>query len=380
MRAFKIFSLILLFISNFSLSQTKEWIVYTSGNYISSLAEEGNYLWVGTRGGGLVKLDKTTGEFIVYDKLNSGLPDNDVYGIAVDGQGNKWIGTYGGGLALYLENKDKSIATGDKKVEKIDLPQNNLILLGRFEREILEPLFTYQNGTFNGASIVDENPDVDKSILTQFEKLHLYSNYGDYLGKIDVNELTTIEVGCVKKVVGKFKNTKPKDYGYFLNLPIPQKNFYKGAKFSRNDTILSLNLALSIVNDFISSNSLNLKIKSFEIQRLVKFDANSDGEFEIFAKIKAKPQNEDEDCFIMTSFIISSNKIAFSSITYINSDGSPEAGDDYTIDFEFACDIDADSIAEIVVIVGYYESYAYQILKFYKNKFIKVATTSGGGC
>ncbi len=94
MRAFKIFSLILLFISNFSLSQTQEWIVYTTkGNYILSLAEEGNYLWVGTGGGGLVKLDKTTGEFIVYGTWNSGLPDNYVFAIAIDGQGNKWIGT-----------------------------------------------------------------------------------------------------------------------------------------------------------------------------------------------------------------------------------------------------------------------------------------------
>jgi streptogramin lyase len=318
-------------------------------------------------------------KWITLDTSNSNLPSKSVNAIAIDEQGNKWIGTYGG-LALYLENKDKSIATIDKKVEKIDLPQNDLILLGRFEKDILEPLFTYQNGTFKGASIVDENPDVDKSILTQFEKLHLYSNYGEYLGQIDVNELTTIEVGCVKEVVGKFKNTKPKDHGYFLNLPIPQKNFYKGAKFSRNDTILSLNHALSIVNEFISSNSLNLRVKSFEIQRLVKFDANSDGEFEIFAKIKAKPQNEEENGYIITSFIISSNKIAFSSTTYIDPVGLPKAGDYYTIDFEFACDIDADSIAEIVVIVGYYESYDYQILKFYKNKFIKVASTSGGGC
>jgi ligand-binding sensor domain-containing protein len=47
-------------------------------------------------GGGLVKLNKTTGEFIVYNKWNSKLPDNWVWAIAIDGQGNKWIGTRGG--------------------------------------------------------------------------------------------------------------------------------------------------------------------------------------------------------------------------------------------------------------------------------------------
>ncbi|CUT01050.1 T9SS type A sorting domain-containing protein, partial [Candidatus Kryptobacter tengchongensis] len=38
----------------------------------------------------------------VYNTSNSGLPDNWVYAIAIDGQGNKWIGTYEG-LAVYRE-------------------------------------------------------------------------------------------------------------------------------------------------------------------------------------------------------------------------------------------------------------------------------------
>jgi ligand-binding sensor domain-containing protein len=52
---------------------------------------------------GLVKLNKSTGEFIVYGNWNSQLPDNHVFAIAIDGDGNKWIGTYGGGLAVYRE-------------------------------------------------------------------------------------------------------------------------------------------------------------------------------------------------------------------------------------------------------------------------------------
>jgi hypothetical protein len=38
----------------------------------------------------------------VYNTSNSGLPDNYVLAIAIDGQGNKWIGTLGG-LAVYRE-------------------------------------------------------------------------------------------------------------------------------------------------------------------------------------------------------------------------------------------------------------------------------------
>jgi ligand-binding sensor domain-containing protein len=85
------FFTLLVFISSFSLSQTQEWIFFTGGEDINCLADEGQYLWVGTRR--LVKLNKTTGEFIVYNKWNSKLPDNYVRAIAIDGQGNKWIGT-----------------------------------------------------------------------------------------------------------------------------------------------------------------------------------------------------------------------------------------------------------------------------------------------
>jgi ligand-binding sensor domain-containing protein len=90
-----------LIVINPSLSQTQEWIVFTSWKTIWCLADEGQYLWVGTAGGGLVKLNKSTGKFIVYDEWNSKLPDNFVRAIAIDGGGNKWIGTGGGGLAKF---------------------------------------------------------------------------------------------------------------------------------------------------------------------------------------------------------------------------------------------------------------------------------------
>jgi ligand-binding sensor domain-containing protein len=97
-RIFAIASLALIFIStNFSLSQSQEWIIYTSGRNINCITEDSSgYLWVGTDGGGLVKVIKSTGEFFIYDKWNSGLPSNYVTAIAIDGQGNIWVGTNAG--------------------------------------------------------------------------------------------------------------------------------------------------------------------------------------------------------------------------------------------------------------------------------------------
>ena len=89
-------------------SQTPEWIVYDTAN--SGLAhdrvhyllfdEQGNK-WIGTRGGGLVKFDGVN--WTVYNTDNSGLPHDRVSSLAFDGKGNKWIGTWGGGLAVYRE-------------------------------------------------------------------------------------------------------------------------------------------------------------------------------------------------------------------------------------------------------------------------------------
>jgi hypothetical protein len=96
-----IISLILILITTvFSVSFSQEWSVYLARKQINCLANEGEYIWVGTAGG-LVKLNKSTGEFIVYDKWNTKLPGNYVTAIAIDEQRNKWIGTWGGGLAKF---------------------------------------------------------------------------------------------------------------------------------------------------------------------------------------------------------------------------------------------------------------------------------------
>jgi hypothetical protein len=104
-RIFAIISLALIFIStNFSLSQTQEWIVYKTynsglpSNWVYAIAIDGQgNKWIGTYG--LAKFDGVN--WTVYNTSNSGLPDNRVWAIAIDGQGNKWIGTDGGGLAKF---------------------------------------------------------------------------------------------------------------------------------------------------------------------------------------------------------------------------------------------------------------------------------------
>jgi sugar lactone lactonase YvrE len=64
-------------------------------NYVNAIAIDGQgNKWIGTWDGGLAKFDGVN--WTVYNTSNSGLPDNYVFAIAIDGQGNKWIGTNSG--------------------------------------------------------------------------------------------------------------------------------------------------------------------------------------------------------------------------------------------------------------------------------------------
>ena len=83
-------------------AQNPEWINYIDRQDIHSTVIEGDTVWVGTSIG-LIKLNKTTGEETIFNKSNSCLPSNIVSSIAIDGLGNKWIGTHDSGLAKYVD-------------------------------------------------------------------------------------------------------------------------------------------------------------------------------------------------------------------------------------------------------------------------------------
>jgi sugar lactone lactonase YvrE len=60
-------------------------------NTVTSLAAQGDALWVGTGGGGLARFHQ--GDWQVFQKENSGLPGNWVNSLAVDRNGALWVGT-----------------------------------------------------------------------------------------------------------------------------------------------------------------------------------------------------------------------------------------------------------------------------------------------
>lgn len=86
------------------------WENYLNGNEVTAITEDANYIYVGTKEGGAVQINKTTNAKVYFDSNNSGLVGNRVSAVAKDSQGNIWFGNHvgvnsingmKGGLAKY---------------------------------------------------------------------------------------------------------------------------------------------------------------------------------------------------------------------------------------------------------------------------------------
>lgn len=95
--------LVLMSLLTSAFPQNPEWMQYTCVEDILALAEGGGYIWVGTDVG-LYSVNKATGESVCYNNANSGLPHNIINTIAIEDNGDIWIGTHGGGFAKYSNN------------------------------------------------------------------------------------------------------------------------------------------------------------------------------------------------------------------------------------------------------------------------------------
>ena len=110
----------------FALSpETGQWKVYRAGgeknkslslNKLLSVCLDPNqpqkYIWIGTEGGGLNRLDKTTGNITIFN-LENGLPNSVIYSVQSDKHKNLWLSTNNGiclfnPISLKSRNFDKS--------------------------------------------------------------------------------------------------------------------------------------------------------------------------------------------------------------------------------------------------------------------------------
>ena len=67
---------------------------------VSAFAEDKEYIWIGTEGGGINRMSKSTGLFTYYsnERQMSRLSSNNIKSLVLDKSNNLWIGTYTGGI------------------------------------------------------------------------------------------------------------------------------------------------------------------------------------------------------------------------------------------------------------------------------------------
>jgi PKD repeat protein len=88
-------------------SSNSQWTVYDTANsglpdnFVHAVTLDGAYRWFGTLGAGVARLDTSSGAWEVLHTGNSLLPEDDVLAIAVDANGGQWFATFDAGLTFH---------------------------------------------------------------------------------------------------------------------------------------------------------------------------------------------------------------------------------------------------------------------------------------
>jgi ligand-binding sensor domain-containing protein len=79
-----------------------EWTTFANGDDVLALQLEGDLLWAGTRGGGLLRWDTQRKTYRQFLRPQDPLGGNRIQDIAIDGLGRKWLAT-DGGLTVFAD-------------------------------------------------------------------------------------------------------------------------------------------------------------------------------------------------------------------------------------------------------------------------------------
>lgn len=83
--------------------------------YIRDIVEAKNGdMWIATHGGGIAVYNPSTQKFKIFTTENSKLPNDKVLTLLEDRQGNIWAGTFGGGLGLFNRKSNEFISYSEK--------------------------------------------------------------------------------------------------------------------------------------------------------------------------------------------------------------------------------------------------------------------------
>jgi len=149
------------------------WANFTYAQRVTSVLEQGNEAWVGTKGG-LVKINVTSKEITFFNRANSDMRSNMVEGVTEKAGGGIWVGTYDAGM-FHLQNNTFTTYSSRNS----DLPGNTVYNL----QSSITPagnLINYVN-TDGGMAMVQGNT------FTNLNFPNTWANAGQHFMAIDPN-------------------------------------------------------------------------------------------------------------------------------------------------------------------------------------------------
>ena len=84
-------------------AQLTDWRNISSNNFVMKIVHDQNFLYVGTKGGGIVKIDKQSGEQTVLKRADGSMTGNAITDMILH-DGELWVGTEYNGLARVTNN------------------------------------------------------------------------------------------------------------------------------------------------------------------------------------------------------------------------------------------------------------------------------------
>ena len=87
-----ILSLIIILATVTAHAQLTDWQNFSSNNFVMKIIHDQDFLYVGTKGGGIVKIDKQSGEQTVLKRADGSMTGNAITDMALH-DGELWVGT-----------------------------------------------------------------------------------------------------------------------------------------------------------------------------------------------------------------------------------------------------------------------------------------------
>lgn len=172
---------------------------------VSAFAEDERYLWIGTEGGGINRLNKKTGEFFYYtnNKFKNSLAFDNIKSILVDKDQNLWIALFNGGLDYYNEKSGQfynfkhaaeSNSILDNSLRKIVLESDSGLWIAYQRKKVEISFYSFKSKQFRHHSPIKEHKQYIFDILRGREnQLWVLSNESLYLMDTKTNVIKEIE-------------------------------------------------------------------------------------------------------------------------------------------------------------------------------------------